>query len=137
MREPREKGPTVLCIGSDALALHFTRLMLSKQGYHVLTAVSGNTGLDMFAAETVHAVVLDQSLDGWEAPLVAGQMRRQRSDIPIIMLADEAALSPDARAVVDKVIPESNGHEFLTGALEEVLQRKRGRDLPGDAAPPA
>ncbi len=135
MTKPREQNPTVLCIGSDALALHFTRLTLSKQGYRVLTAVSGNTGLDMFAAETVHAVVLDQSLDGWEAPLVAGQMRRQRSDIPIIMLADEAALSPDARAMVDKVIPEANGHEFLTGALKAVLQRKSGRGLPTEEAP--
>jgi two-component system response regulator GlrR len=119
------------------LALHFRKQILKQKGYRVLTAATGKEGLDLFAAETVRAVVLDYKLDGWEGPLVAGQMRRQRANVPIIMLSEEAGLPEGARAVVDVVISESSGRDSLTRALEGVLQGKNRHHLSTDAAPPA
>jgi len=131
------QSDTVLCIGSDALALHFRKRFLKQKGYRVLAASTGNEGLDLFAAEPVDAVVLDYQLDGWGGPLVAGQMRRQRPDVPIIMLSEEDGLPEDARAVVDAVISESSGGESLGSALAAILQGRNGPPFSADPAPPA
>ncbi|MFZ5591225.1 MAG: response regulator transcription factor, partial [Bacillota bacterium] len=82
----------VLVIDDDPKITALLRRALTFEGYEVITAASGQEGIDMALQENPDLVVLDimlPGLDGWE---VCRQLR-QHSTVPILMLTarDEVA----------------------------------------------
>lgn len=82
----------VLVIDDDPKITALLRRALTFEGYEVITAASGQEGVDMALMEAPDLVVLDimlPGLDGWE---VCRQVR-QHSTVPILMLTarDEVA----------------------------------------------
>lgn len=65
---------------SDALSF-----MLRKEGFEVVVAADGNTGLDIFSRQGADIVLLDVMLPGISGTEVCRQLR-QVSKVPIIML---------------------------------------------------
>ena len=75
----------ILVIDDDATLLGLLAQHLSRAAYHVITAVSGSTGLQMFYNHHPDLVILDimmPKIDGWA---VCGRIRED-SHVPIIML---------------------------------------------------
>jgi len=52
-------GPLILCIDDETLGLKICKAVLEKEGYHVLTALDGSSGLSLFKDEPVETVILD------------------------------------------------------------------------------
>ncbi|MGQ9558421.1 MAG: response regulator transcription factor [Desulfurispora sp.] len=82
----------VLVIDDDPKITALLRRALTFEGYEVITAASGQEGVDMALQEAPDLIVLDimlPGLDGWE---VCRQLR-QHSTVPILMLTarDEVA----------------------------------------------
>ena len=76
----------VLVIDDDASLLGLLTEHLSRAGYHVITAVSGTTGLQTFFDHHPDIVILDVMMpvmDGW----TVCEHLRETSDVPIIMLS--------------------------------------------------
>ena len=76
----------VLVIDDDATLLGLLAQHLSRAAYHVITAVSGISGLQMFYEHHPNLVILDimmPKMDGW----TVCERIRETSDVPIIMLS--------------------------------------------------
>jgi len=79
----------VLVIDDDATLLGLLAQHLSRAAYHVITAVSGMTGLEMFYEHHPDLIILDimmPKMNGW----AVCERIRETSNIPIIMLTAKA-----------------------------------------------
>ncbi|WP_018085858.1 response regulator transcription factor [Desulfurispora thermophila] len=131
----------VLVIDDDPKITALLRRALTFEGYEVITAASGQEGIDMALQENPDLVVLDimlPGLDGWE---VCRQLR-QHSTVPILMLTarDEVAdrvkglnLGADDYLVKPFALEEllARVHAMLRRSkqLEEAGRRLRFADL--------
>jgi PAS domain S-box-containing protein len=82
-------GSTVLVIDDDPAVLELLERSLSKQGFSVTAATSGEAGLRLAAELRPRAIVLDvlmPSMDGW-AVLSALKADPELAGIPVIMLS--------------------------------------------------
>ena len=78
----------ILIIEDDEEMVALGRLILEKEGYEVLAAYSGPTGLEMLTNDPVDLVLLDimmNPMDGWEV-LERVKASDQLAHIPVIML---------------------------------------------------
>lgn len=90
--------PTILCIDDEALGLRIRKTVLERAGYRVLTALDGPTGLSLFRGESVDGVVLDYYMPAMDGGEVARTMRRERPEIPIMLLSAYINLPADVVA---------------------------------------
>jgi len=113
--------PLILCIDDEALGLQIRQTVLERAGYRVITAMDGPTGLSIFAAECVDAVVLDYSMPRMNGVDVAVEMRRLRREVPILLLSAYVNLPPEVTGIVDLTILKGDGPDILLAKVREVL----------------
>jgi CheY-like chemotaxis protein len=82
-----ESSNLVLCVDDEQVGLQVRKILLERAGYRVLTAPDGPSGLAIFAAEPVEAVVLDYSMPGMHGGEVAVRMRQTKPQVPILLLS--------------------------------------------------
>jgi response regulator RpfG family c-di-GMP phosphodiesterase len=119
-----EKGnnqKTVLCIDDQALPLLIRKILLIHAGYAVLTAEAPLAGLQLFASEEVHAVVLHYSREDMDSGVVAARMKDLKPETPIILLFGGVAEPVDAVPAVDVFIKKPESPNILLAKLSEVL----------------
>jgi DNA-binding response OmpR family regulator len=88
MQGSPESAFTILAIDSDTALLQFTRQLLLSNGYKVVTAPDGDTGLRILSGSKVDLILLGITMperDGF----VALKAIREYSFIPIIMVTAE------------------------------------------------
>src|SRR5437762_12393756 len=76
---------TVLFVDDEPSILSMRRLICEGLGYSGLTATCGEDALEIFAMYPVDAVVLDYLMPGMDGEETARCLRKERSDIPIIL----------------------------------------------------
>jgi len=119
-----EKGnnqKTVLCIDDQALPLLIRKILLIHAGYVVLTAETPLAGLQLFASEEVHAVVLHYSRGDMDNGIVAARMKNLKPETPIILLFGGVAEPVDAFPAVDVVMKKPESPNILLAKLSELL----------------
>lgn len=82
---------TLLCIDDYEPSLLSRRDYFEAFGFEVLTAKDGESGLQAFRSNPVTLVILDYSMPGMNGSEVASIMRRERPEIPIIMVSGHPA----------------------------------------------
>jgi CheY-like chemotaxis protein len=85
---PGRVRPTVLVIDDDAPTRDVTSRVLSRAGYHVVTAADGERGLEAAREQRPAVILLDvlmPTMDGW-AVLSALKADPQLADIPVVMV---------------------------------------------------
>jgi DNA-binding response OmpR family regulator len=113
----------VLCIGTDFVNLNLRSSLLQGHGWRVLTSGRGYDGVLRFSEESVDAVVLDLGEDGSEAALIMAELKRQRKEVPIVMLiTDGRIVVPGATAQADAVLQKSEEARLLHQTLKSLLQ---------------
>src|SRR6185437_2723536 len=78
---------TILCIDDQADHLAIRRLLLATEGYTVLTATDGPTGVTLAQANAIDAVVLDYSMPVMDGEQVACILRQEHPALKIILLS--------------------------------------------------
>ena len=85
----------------------------------MLSSSSGHEGVFRFTAELVDVVVIDLNGDGSDGALIAGELKRLRPGVPVIILITEGeTLAEGALASADAVVLRSDPHQELLKALE-------------------
>ena len=95
-------GITILVIDDDDFCRQMAKGILTKKlSYEVLTAPSGMDGVDILKKNTVHLVLLDVSMPGWDGFKTLSVIRENvlLKEIPVIMLTASADRSSVIRAV--------------------------------------
>jgi CheY-like chemotaxis protein len=111
--EPR----LILCVDDEVVGLAVRRILLEKAGYKVLTALDGPAGLEIFAREPIHAVVLDFAMPGMDGGQVAISMRKVKPEVPILMLSAYTSLPPEVRGIVSLAMTKGEGAPALLTKL--------------------
>ena|SRR5579864_1065414 len=79
--------PTLLCIDDEENGLKMRKWLFETEGFQVFTALDGLTGIDLFKAHSIDAVILDYSMPKMDGIAVAETLKKLRSSVPIIMLS--------------------------------------------------
>ena len=109
----------VLCVDDEEVIVSLLQSALSARGYVVVSAGDGTEALTKATTGTLDAVILDYGLPGADGGKVAAELRRFQPDTPIVLFSGSQEIPPNVSAIVDVVLPKSEG----LGALLAVLQR--------------
>ena len=114
--------PLILCIDDEELGLEIRKMVLEREGFSVLTARDGPTGISLFDTSQVDAVVLDYAMPGLDGGQVAAILRKRQPNIPILMLSAYVALPEHVMRVVSVSATKGDGAFTLVDKLRELLQ---------------
>jgi CheY-like chemotaxis protein len=112
----------ILCVDDDATMLDLLQRFLEYSGYRALTQADPRVAIALAASETVDAVVIDYLMPELDGAYVAGEIRRLRPQLPIVMFS--GSCPPDSRRINDLVesfVHKSEGVPALLAALQKVL----------------
>src|SRR5579884_3256659 len=76
----------ILVIEDEPGIVDFVQRGLSAQGFEVISAADGETGLQRALHDDVDLVVLDMMLPGRDGRSVLAELRRRRPELPVIAL---------------------------------------------------
>jgi two-component system KDP operon response regulator KdpE len=110
----------VLLVDDDPLVVKYVQSALTAEGYTVVVAGDGLSGVHLALTESFDAVVLDVALPGIDG-LEACRRIRAESAVPILMLSVQSAPSQKVSAL------DLGADDYLSKpfALEELLARLR------------
>jgi CheY-like chemotaxis protein len=111
----------ILCVDDEVVGLRVRKILLERAGYQVLTAADGFSGLELFAAQPVDAVVLDYSMPGMHGGEVAQKMRETKPEVPILLLSAYISLPTEISALVDVYMTKGEGAPALLQKLDSLL----------------
>ena len=119
--------PTVLVVDDEVDLLFTIALSLELVGYRVLKAGSGEEAVNVVAAESPDAIVLDLRLpgmDGWEVIRRLGETGAFPR-IPVVLLSAQVDAATATRAVelgVHAHLAKPFSASDLTGVLERLVK---------------
>ena len=117
-------GICILCIGSDPINLNLRCSRLKAFGWKVISSGSGYGGLFQFAKVPVDCVVLDLNDRGEESALIAGQLKKQKPSLPVVMLVkSREGLSSGATDQADVVVLKSEEKKALLPHIQQLLNK--------------
>lgn len=119
-------APTVLLVDDEPSLISLLTLVFESEGFAVLSALSGASGLRIFATTPVDIVILDFLMPGMDGGQVAERMRALHPEVPIVMLSACLSVSEHAREIVDEHVEKGAGTEALLAAVRKVLGRSAG-----------
>ena len=91
------------------------------KGWQVVSSGSGHEGLIRFGEGPVGLVVLDLNGDGVEAALIAGELKRLRPGVRVVILVEKSApLSEISLRSADAVVLKSEEGTALVAALRTI-----------------
>ena len=120
----------ILVIEDEQNVRRLVRIALQRDGFSVLEAEDGKTGLQLFASEDPDLVILDLMLpgvDGWE---VCREIRA-RSSTPLIMLTargDEVDRVLGLEMGADDYVVKPFSPRELVARVKAVLRRQGAKD---------
>lgn len=115
-----EAKKKILIIEDEVKLARFVELELKHEGYDVIIANDGRTGLDMFYSQKPDLILLDLMLPALSGIEVCRRIRKD-SDIPIIMITAKGEVMDTVTGL------DSGANDYITKpfAIEEVLARMR------------
>jgi CheY-like chemotaxis protein len=116
------KHPLILCIDDAEVALRVRELLLGHEGYNVLTAHSGEDGLELFKQNLIELVIADHFLSGKTGTEIAREMKDLRPEVPILIIS--AALEkPDGLEFVDGFLAKGESPNVLLDTIAHLLHK--------------
>ena len=126
MNQSVVERPLILCIDDAEVALRVRKLLLTSAGYSVLTAASGEEGLDLFKQNQVELVIADHFLSDKSGAEIAVEMKQIKPQVPILIVS-AAAEKPNGLEFADGFLSKGEGPDALLDTVAGLLGIDRGR----------
>jgi len=112
----------ILIVDDEKLILISTKIVLESVGYEVLTALTGEEGLEISRRESPSLILLDIMMPGIDGFEVLRQLRARGDDTPVLILSARSADLDRIRGL------ELRADDYLTKPfnLRELLARIKG-----------
>jgi DNA-binding response OmpR family regulator len=121
-------GSRVLVIDDEVLVLNLLGMLLQEDGFEVLTAASGERGLELARLSPPDAVILDIKMPGMDGFEVCRQLR-QMTDAVIVFVS----VKGDSETIVrglhlggDDYVVKPYTYDELASRLTACLRRREG-----------
>jgi two-component system alkaline phosphatase synthesis response regulator PhoP len=119
----------VLLVEDDPRSIRFVSYVLEQEGYEVLTANNGLTGLKKAREEAPDLLILDVMLPGLDGFEVCRRLRadKQTSKLPVLMLsakAQEIDKTTGLKMGADDYLTKPADPSEIAARVESLLQRK-------------
>ena len=116
-------GVTVLVVDDDEGILETIRILLTREGYHVLTAKDGKVALDLMSTHTtaasVSTILCDLEMPNMDGKELIARIRKQFPEIPIVVLSGASDTM-----FLDGIIQEGVGDWLRKPVTREALLEK-------------
>lgn len=112
----------ILSVDDEPGILKTRHLLLEYEGYQVYSALDGEKALELFAANPIDLVLLDYLMPGMDGGVVALEMKRQRPEVPIIMVS-ASPLAATLGACVNCILPKGEGPLVLFNRMKQLLTK--------------
>jgi DNA-binding response OmpR family regulator len=123
---PEPAGPTVLVIDDDPAIVELVRDFLQADGFGVITAESGDLGLDLAQRQSVDCVVLDVMMPGMSGYEFC-RLLRERRDVPILFLSARSTETDKIRGLMlggdDYIVKDTATPSEIVARVKAVLRR--------------
>ena len=110
----------ILCIDDDGVALRVRKLLLSSAGYDVLTALSGEAGLEILRYNPVDLVIADHFLSAKTGTEIAREMKELKPKVPILIVSATAD-KPAGLEFADGFLPKGEAPDVLLDTIARLL----------------
>ena len=117
---PRRKH-TILCIDDNQVAVSGWSLYLQQHGYTVVSAFAAEEGLQLFATQSVSAVILDYNLPELDGTAVSALMKRMKPEVPIILFTGVSELPTDVLTTVDGFMVKGKPPSDMLAIIDRLL----------------
>jgi CheY-like chemotaxis protein len=118
------KHPLILCIDDAEIALRVRKLLLTSAGYSVLTASSGEEGLELFKQSPIELVIADHFLSDKTGAEIAKEMKEFKPEVPILIVS-AASEEPAGLEFVDGFLSKGEGPETLLESIARLLRQRQ------------
>jgi CheY-like chemotaxis protein len=116
-------GPTlILCIDDDDISLRVRKLALAGAGFNVLTANSGEDGLELFKQNPIELVIADHFLSDKTGTEIAKEMKELKPEVPILILS-AAAENLDGLEFADGFLAKGEPPQVVLNTIAHLLAR--------------
>ncbi len=118
--------PAILCIDDDPIILELQKNILEMNGYTVLTASDGATGITLASKHTIDLVVLDFKMPGMDGGQVAEILLKQNSDLLIVICTGFFDAVPEwLRWCAAAYLHKGDGPTVLLSAIEQLIPSRK------------
>ncbi len=121
--------PTLLWIDDFEPCLALYKKMFEDRGFKVLTASSGEAGVQLAALNRVDIVVTDYEMPAMDGLAVAKSIKALNPRTPVLLFSGSSLVPARARRIVDGFCDKARSRDHLLAAIHRLLQRKRTRTL--------
>ena len=111
---------TILCVDDEETPRTLRKLILQKQGYHVVTAGSGDEALEVLDRAKIDLVLSDQMMPGMTGTELTKSVKAMRPAMPVILISGVNEIPEDA-SYADRFISKVGGPELLFKTVLDVL----------------
>jgi DNA-binding response OmpR family regulator len=112
----------ILCIDDESAALNIRKRVLETADHQVLTARSGEEGIQLFRSEPFDLVLLDYWMPGMNGIATARELKRINPSVPTVILSGLSQLPDETMGVVDRWILKDEGPQFLLNTIKALLK---------------
>jgi len=129
IRGSENGGRRVLVIEDEATITEFLRIGLSYEGFDVVSASEGRSGLRLATEEAFDLVILDLMLPDLDGFAICKRLREGGSETPIIMLTARKEIPGRVAGLTmgaDDYVTKPFSFEELLARIQAVLRRRGG-----------
>jgi CheY-like chemotaxis protein len=116
----RPARPLILCVEDDEIYLDLRKAVLKAQGYDVIGVTSTEDALRTLRKAPVSCTIADHMLRGESGIEIAGEMKKIKPDVPIILYSGTA---PESIRHVDVFINKGEPTETFLRIVHDIVQR--------------
>ena len=116
--------PLILCIDDAAVTLRVRQLLLTGAGYSVLTASSGEEGLEIFKEQAIDLVIADHFLSDKTGVEIASEMKQINPEVPILIVS-AAAEEPIGLEFADGFLSKGESPTVLLEIISRLLHKEK------------
>lgn len=118
--------PTILCIDDDANFLELEKSSLETEGYTVVVATDGPTGITLASKSPIDAVVLAFKMPGMDGGEVAEVLFRKQPDLPIVVCTGFFDAMPEwLRWFAAACVEKRDGLDALLSAIQQAIAHNK------------
>jgi CheY-like chemotaxis protein len=125
----RSRRATLLWIDDFEPGLMLYKKMFEDLGFTVVTANSGELGIQIAAINRIDVVVTDYEMPGMDGFMVAKSIKALNPQTPVLLFSGSSLVPLRARRVVDAQCDKAGSRSELLDAIHRLLERKGSQSL--------